>query len=63
MVDLKPPLFCDNCSSLTFAELDGEFLCAECLLAAIAAAGEPGLTRRISPIEFILPAAAEPPVS
>ena len=57
MNDLKPPLFCDNCSSLCFAELDGAILCAECLLAAVADEGDTGLLRRIVPIEF-LPAEA-----
>lgn len=55
MNDLKPPLFCDNCSSLCFAELDGAILCAECLLAAVATAGDKGLLRRIVPIEFLPP--------
>jgi hypothetical protein len=53
MNQTRPPLFCDNCSSFSFAELDGAFLCADCLLAAIATETEPGLKRlRIVPIEF-----------
>lgn len=53
MNDLIPPIFCDNCSSLSFAELDGAILCAKCLLSAIAAAADPTAVRRISPIEFL----------
>jgi hypothetical protein len=53
MNDLRPPMFCDNCSSLCFAELDGAILCAECLLAALATAGDGSLVRRIAPIEFV----------
>lgn len=57
MDELKPPLFCDNCSSLCFAEIDGAILCAECLLAVIAEGGA-ALARRIVPIEFVpLPSA------
>jgi hypothetical protein len=54
----RPPLFCDNCSSLCFAELDGAFLCAACLLAAIAKEGGTTVAHRIAPIEFVpLPSA------
>jgi hypothetical protein len=60
MNDLRPPVFCDYCSSLSFAELDGEILCAECLLSAIAAAADPTAVRRISPIEFLPHEPAEP---
>ena len=53
MNDLRPPLFCDNCSSLCFAELDGSILCAECLLEVIAEEGGAAVARRIAPIEFV----------
>jgi len=31
----RTPIFCDECSSLALAELDGAFLCARCLLGVV----------------------------
>ena len=47
------PIFCDNCSSLALASLDGAPLCAACLEAAIDQLDDSAVSRaRIEPLAF-----------
>jgi len=43
-------IFCDNCSSLALAELDDEFLCADCLLDHVSSGDLAELTLDIRPL-------------
>jgi hypothetical protein len=51
-----PPVFCDECSSLALAELDGAPLCLACILAALEREAEPALAGRIEPLHLVHPA-------
>jgi hypothetical protein len=46
-------VFCDDCSSLALAELDGAPLCEACILAAVAGATEHSLAGRIAPLHLV----------
>ncbi|MCP4604535.1 MAG: hypothetical protein GY847_29105 [Proteobacteria bacterium] len=46
------PIFCDNCSSLALAELDGAPLCEHCLLEAVQQSKDLQLIRKITPLCF-----------
>ncbi len=48
----KPPVFCDNCSSLALAEADGAPLCAGCLTAFVLAAPSAQMAEQIVPLEL-----------
>ena len=61
--DDQMPVFCDHCSMLCLAELDGELLCAECLMAALASLGEYGAIGRIVSLEALRVAGGPPPAS
>lgn len=46
----QSPIFCDHCSLLALAELDGAPLCAECLLDEIKKTDDPKLLLKIHPL-------------
>lgn len=52
MLERKPPIFCDNCSSLALATLDDAPLCAECLMAALAVADKQNEAAEILPLQI-----------
>ena len=56
MTRYPAPVFCDECSKLALASLDGRLLCTECLLAALT-----GHDDWIDGIEPLLAEAAYPP--
>ncbi len=46
-----PPIFCDNCSSLAVAELDGAPLCIRCLLETLKRGEYSIISDHIAPLE------------
>lgn len=46
-----PPIFCDNCSSLAVAELDGAPLCIKCLLETLKKGEYNIISEHIAPLE------------
>ena len=55
MEKLIPPVFCDQCPLLALALLDGDPICGECLLAAVARGGAAALDGRIEPLPLQKP--------
>ncbi len=50
----QSPIFCDNCSLLALAVLDGAPLCIRCLQSELALSEDPNHVNKISPLEFEL---------
>lgn len=45
-------LFCDNCSCLALAVLDSQYLCAGCLMNAVASCRDGEAIQRITPLDI-----------
>ncbi len=48
----QPPIFCDNCSTLALAELEGAPLCEHCLLDALRDSRDLSFIDGITPLRF-----------
>lgn len=49
------PIFCDNCATLAFAELDAAPLCEKCLFSALKRSQNSPSLNRIEPLRFAEP--------
>ena len=47
----QTPIFCDNCSLLALATLDGAPLCLDCLQAALKGISNPKMFGKINPLK------------
>jgi hypothetical protein len=63
MLEHKPPIFCDNCSSLALATVDDAPLCAECMMAALALADQQNEPAEIMPLQIQLRDSIEKSIS
>ena len=63
MLENKPPIFCDNCSSLALATVDDAPLCAECMMAALALADQQNEPAEIMPLQIQVDDSIEKSVS
>ena len=53
MPKLHPPMFCDNCSLLALAVLDGAPLCLDCLLDELKNSTDSNPISKVQPLNLI----------
>jgi len=52
MGKFHPPMFCDNCSYLAMAVLEGAPLCMGCLMEELKSSSNPSLVNEVKPLDL-----------